>query len=152
MTRRDGQTHGFAGEFFEAQSPQHGSSRTDRESQVQLAFANARQHFLGGQIMQLYANTGSPCLEGAQYLGENADGGGGRIADMKDALSAGRNCARSFDGVVDSLQDSPGFGEESSSGFGQSDGFGAAFEQKKSEFFFEVTELPAQGRLRHVEL
>ena len=74
------------------------------------------------------------------------------IGGRRVALLFGGAHQREPGGVLGVQQNGAGFGEKDFSGFRQPQGFGAAFKQLKTDFVFEIADLPAQARLRDVQL
>ena len=75
-----------------------------------------------------------------------------RVTDIYFAVRAAGNRARFFYRVVGVLQNGFRLGQKSFSRVRQLERFRAAFKKLKTDFVFEVADLPAQARLRNVQL
>src|ERR1051326_7010301 len=145
------EAHRVARQLFKMQSPQHGSAQAHDESEVQVAFAQTGEHFLGGEVMQTSAHVGQLGLKGTQRGRQNPRGERRRVTDVEFARAAVSYRPRRLNRLFRALQDRAGFSQERATGRRQAHGFGAALQQQKAEFSLQVAHLAAQRWLRDVQ-
>ena len=66
------------------------------------------------------------------------------------AVSAGDSLCH-FHGIIRALQNRAGFGQKNATDLSQPHSLGAVFKKRNSQFILQVSDLPAQGRLGHVQ-
>ena len=102
--------------------------------------------------MQRHAHAGKLFLKCAQRQRQNLHRQRRRVADVDFALRSADGRARFFHRVFRALQNGARLGQKSFSRSGQLERFRAALKKLKTDFVFEVADLPAQARLRDVQL
>jgi len=147
----DGNAHGIAGEFLKLQAAKLARREANHEADLQFAGAHLGDDFLGGKIVEGNADAGKFGLKGAQGLGQNVDGEGGSVADLKFGGGALGDGAGGADGVIGVAKHGAGVFEQRPASVGQAQGFGVALEKLEADFLLEIVYLTAQAGLGDVE-
>jgi hypothetical protein len=151
MERAHGGGNSVALELERLQAAQVLGGLLDHDGDSDFVFAKAGQHFFGRHVVELHANAGSFGLKLAEGARENINGEGRSEADVEFAGGAAADRFDGASGFFGAIKNGAGFVEENAAGFGEADGFGAAFEERDAEFVFQVADLAGERRLGNVE-
>jgi len=91
-------------------------------------------------------------LESVQRTRQQLGGRRRRVAEMQFAALAARHSPGGLHGFLRPVQHRTCLRGEDPARLGEAHRFGATFQQWEAQFILEVTNLAAQGRLRHVQL
>ena len=119
---------------------------------VEIAIIEAAEDVLEGDDVQSGMQRGVALVQGSEGVGETEEGWEVVGAEVENVDAVVLGIGESASGAAGDLEHLARIAEEDVAGFGEFDGAGAAFKKGGAEFFFEIANLLAHGRMGDVEV
>ena len=119
---------------------------------VEIAIIEAAEDVLEGDGVQSRMQRGVALVQGSEGVGETEEGWEVVGAEVENVDAVILGIGESASGAAGDLEHLACITEEDVTGFGELDGAGAAFKKGGAEFFFEIANLLAHGRMGDVEV
>ena len=119
---------------------------------VEIAIIEAAEDVLERDDVQSGMQRGVALVQGSEGVGETEEGWEVVGAEVENVNAVVLGIGESASGAAGDLEHLARIAEEDVASFGEFDGAGAAFKKGGAEFFFEIANLLAHGRMGDVEV
>ena len=151
MRRMQRHTHRMPLDLLKMQIANLHAAHAHQQGDMQAAVAQATQHFLGRQIMQLHPHPGAFTLELSQHARQQLHRQRRRIADADlPAFTVGNRLGAAHR-LLQACQHRPRLAQQLPARLGQTQRPGAVLKQCQPKVRLQVADLPAQRRLGHAK-